>query len=202
MKNPLKIPVQFPNVISKESYNKILTTAKELFSEFGSHEVRVDSICRKAQISRVTFYKEFKNKNHLVFVFMLEEEKEFETSMREMMRKKKKYPAILKEFFSMLDERRKEISCISYESMNKPEVIRLFKLYYRQMESNWRFDLFDLGIREGYIREGIDKNFTSLLLENLTNFYFDLLKQNLYPMHELDKMVIEAFFYGVSQYKE
>ncbi len=44
----------------------IIQTAIDLFSRFGAKRVSVEEICRTARVSKVTFYKYFKNKIALV----------------------------------------------------------------------------------------------------------------------------------------
>jgi len=45
---------------------KIIHAAKELFSRHGAKRVTVEEICRSAGISKVTFYKLFRNKSDLI----------------------------------------------------------------------------------------------------------------------------------------
>ena len=45
---------------------QIVKTAEHLFSRFGSKRVTVEEICRKAEVSKMTFYKHFRNKVSLV----------------------------------------------------------------------------------------------------------------------------------------
>jgi AcrR family transcriptional regulator len=44
----------------------IILIAKELFSKYGAKRVAVEEICRETRVSKVTFYKYFKNKADLV----------------------------------------------------------------------------------------------------------------------------------------
>jgi AcrR family transcriptional regulator len=46
--------------------NTIRKTAEELFSRYGTGRVTVQEICRTAGVSKVTFYKYFRNKDDLV----------------------------------------------------------------------------------------------------------------------------------------
>jgi AcrR family transcriptional regulator len=47
-------------------FRQILETARSLFMRFGIRRVSVEEICREANVSKMTFYKFFKNKNELV----------------------------------------------------------------------------------------------------------------------------------------
>ena len=46
--------------------DRIVETATDLFSRFGSKRVTVEEICRTAGASKVTFYKHFRNKADLI----------------------------------------------------------------------------------------------------------------------------------------
>jgi AcrR family transcriptional regulator len=45
---------------------QILETAEDLFLRFGIKRISIEEICSTAQVSKMTFYKYFKNKNELV----------------------------------------------------------------------------------------------------------------------------------------
>lgn len=45
---------------------QLIQTAKDLFFRYGIKRVTVEEICREANVSKMTFYKHFKNKNELV----------------------------------------------------------------------------------------------------------------------------------------
>ncbi|MEP0134460.1 MAG: TetR/AcrR family transcriptional regulator [Eudoraea sp.] len=55
--------------VSKEkrskSYVAILNAAQALFWKYGIGKVTVEEICKKAEISKMTFYRNFENKNHV-----------------------------------------------------------------------------------------------------------------------------------------
>jgi AcrR family transcriptional regulator len=45
---------------------QIVSTARDLFWKFGFRRVSIEEICREANVSKMTFYKHFKNKDELV----------------------------------------------------------------------------------------------------------------------------------------
>ena len=45
---------------------QIVSTARDLFWKFGFRRVSIEEICREASVSKMTFYKHFKNKDELV----------------------------------------------------------------------------------------------------------------------------------------
>ena len=63
-----------------EKKKDILATAQELFQKFGIKRVSIEEICQTATVSKMTFYKYFKNKNDLVrFLWEKAFEQGFET---------------------------------------------------------------------------------------------------------------------------
>ena len=51
---------------------QILNWGKDLFFKFGPKRVTIDEICKKAKLSRVTFYKYYSNKNQLLLAIRKE----------------------------------------------------------------------------------------------------------------------------------
>ena len=46
--------------------NQIVEAAEKLFNQFGFKKVSVEEICQAADVSKMTFYKYFANKNELI----------------------------------------------------------------------------------------------------------------------------------------
>lgn len=63
MPNRILSEVQLPDFKDRpKKHGDILRTAEQLFMQFGYNKVTVEEICREAGVSKVTFYKYFKNK--------------------------------------------------------------------------------------------------------------------------------------------
>ncbi|MBU8891392.1 MAG: TetR/AcrR family transcriptional regulator [Bacteroidales bacterium] len=52
--------------IDDQKLKEILIAAKELFWKYGFKRVTIEEVCREANVSKMTFYKHFKNKMELV----------------------------------------------------------------------------------------------------------------------------------------
>jgi AcrR family transcriptional regulator len=48
-----------------KKYQDLLNTARELFFKHGTKRVTIEEICEKADVSKMTFYKFFRNKEDL-----------------------------------------------------------------------------------------------------------------------------------------
>ena len=64
MPKPERMKLAPPKAMNKKE--QIVKTAERLFSQFGAKRVTVEEICRKADVSKMTFYKHFRNKVSLV----------------------------------------------------------------------------------------------------------------------------------------
>lgn len=206
MKEKEENPFQHPKVISKEMYDKIIKTAQRLFHE-GSDDfekISIKQICEEAEVSRVSFYKEFEDKNHLVFVLFLEKDKEYSKLMHKRMQERDEngkipFEEIIAEMLHMMGA--SEFSDISLP-LNRQLQKRIYNYYANCPKDNWRYEMFELATREGFFRKDIDINFALLLLKNLTSLYFDLGKAKRLTHGNATSLVVEAFFYGVCEYEK
>jgi AcrR family transcriptional regulator len=55
---------------NRKSYQAILAAAKALFWKFGIKRVSVEEVCKHAGVSKMTFYRMFKNKSELVVLLL------------------------------------------------------------------------------------------------------------------------------------
>lgn len=54
------------NSVKSKKHLSIIKSSEELFMKFGFKKVTIEDICKKAESSKMTFYKFFKNKNELI----------------------------------------------------------------------------------------------------------------------------------------
>ena len=64
---------------------QLIHTAKDLFFKYGIKRVTVEEICQEASVSKMTFYKHFKNKNELVKTMIIQMTDEAMEKYRKLM---------------------------------------------------------------------------------------------------------------------
>ncbi len=68
-----------------KKYDQLVKTAEDLFKRYGMRRVTVEEICQKADVSKMTFYKHFKNKlditKTVINRIVDEKEKEYQALM-------------------------------------------------------------------------------------------------------------------------
>ncbi|HEC92376.1 MAG TPA: TetR/AcrR family transcriptional regulator [Candidatus Atribacteria bacterium] len=189
-------------VVNKENQKlkQILATAQDLFFRYGIRRVTVEEICRTAGVSKMTFYKYFKNKIDLVKKLM---EKIYDQAMaeyRQIMDKPIPYVQKIEETIQWKLEQQKNISqefIKDYLSSDNEELLRFFHQKRDEMLKEI-LDDYSKAQEEGDIRQDLKPEFILYLLNKLTEFYQDesLLKMYGSP-RELTKEVLNFFFYGI-----
>ncbi|SMB86743.1 transcriptional regulator, TetR family [Pasteurella testudinis DSM 23072] len=82
----------------------IQQTALTLFSQHGWKRISVDTICQQAQVSRVTFYKHFKNKKALLKQLLFEQKEEVRLRFLDFLKQEISLETIISQIFKMQEE--------------------------------------------------------------------------------------------------
>lgn len=196
--------VPLPRAISIAKYKNLLNAAQKLFFQFGLHKVSIDEICAKAKVSKMTFYKEFANKNQLALVVyesynaravkdtqkLLEQSIDFLEMIERLILLKQKFSKILGSVFI------KDI-------MSETEFFSQLMESAVKEQKELRLQILQRGKDEGYIRPEIDGDLFELLIQNFAGLFANQDFLQKYPDAEnLSRMGVELFFYGLSNRRE
>ena len=184
-------------------YQNIMQKAKELFIRHGIRRVTVEEICKKSGVSKMTYYKFFRNKIELVkqiLIEMMDEGFKFTDSVmaqdipfQEKARQNIRYK---------IDLIREYGDYFFQELMEIPE-LQSFLVEMNRVNINKILEIFKQGQREKAIRENIKPEFYQFLLEQL-----QLLSENdklkaIFPdMGERVEELISILFYGIFKREE
>jgi AcrR family transcriptional regulator len=89
---------------------QLLATAQDLLMRHGIRRITVEEICSEANISKMTFYKYFKNKIELIKYLLNQIFSEQMTAYREIMEQQIPYPDKVKDMIQLKYEHTKMIS--------------------------------------------------------------------------------------------
>ncbi len=95
------------NKLEKPIVRKIMGAARSLFFRYGTKKVSIEEICREAGVSKMSFYRHFKDKDDISFYVL---EKHFTDRMNE-------YEGILKQDMPF-EDKLKKILYIKIENVN------------------------------------------------------------------------------------
>lgn len=178
----------------------IFSAGEELFIKFGTRKVTIDEICRKAGISKMTFYKYFPNKIELakavlqriaedqmaIFREIMARDIPFEEKVREQIRMKLDAGRRLGEEWprEILEHPESEIS--RYLMNMTGEVTREARAAYEKAQ------------KAGDIRADVRMDFIFYFLENLGTMLQDPRLLSLYgSITELTAELLNFFFWGI-----
>jgi AcrR family transcriptional regulator len=191
---------------NRKSYQSILEASKALFWKFGVKRVSVEEICKHAGVSKMTFYRMFKNKQALVKTLLDKIASEGLQSYQQIMASDISFPEKVKQ---MILEKRKNSEGISQEFMRDVfmsedlELVGLFTAHQEEMKKALVKDLTKAQ-QEGWIRKDLSMEFIMYMLEDMQAKASD---QRFLGLHKdnLQEAIMEMtnfFFYGVTPEKD
>lgn len=189
-----------------KSQQAILTAARALFWRYGIKRVSVEEIAKEAGVSKMTFYRGFKNKMDLVKALLTHIAEEGFQAYQAIMQSDTAFPEKLN---LMLLEKRKNSEGISHEFLrdvfqsDDKTLHQLFAGHQEKMKKALIADFKQAQI-EGWIRQDLSMEFILYMLEDLQEKARDpkflaLHKDNL---QEAIMELTSFFFYGVVPLKE
>ena len=179
---------------------QLIHTAKDLFYKYGIKRVTVEEICQEANVSKMTFYKHFKNKNELVKTMiseitdnalgeyrkLMDSDIPFEDKVRETIRMKfEGSDQMSQEFFS------------DYFPHADPD---LHDFVHQRMHEAMSLIIKDYAEaqKKGEIRQDIKIEFILWYLNKMMELMEDEALQQLYENpQDLIMEMVNFFFYGI-----
>jgi AcrR family transcriptional regulator len=186
---------------TNKKYKELIETTWSLIFKYGIKRITVEEICNKADVSKVTFYKFFRNKEDLVLQVM-----DIYTG-----RFLNEYHEIINKNISFLDKIESVINLKISISQNYSNdfIEEIFTLISSDGELNdfhkqairkstqYDFELFSQGQKEGYIRDDIKPEFFLYFFEQGRIMVNDEKLKSIIPdLHERIKLLVNVYYYG------
>lgn len=186
--------------MSNPKKEQILKTAKELFWKYGIKRVSVEEICAEANVSKMTFYKYFRNKIELAKLIL---QNLFNKAISE-------YREIMDSDIQFIEKVEKTIQlkmdfsvAISQEFINdlyKNEITELQEFMQKFMSLNMQmiYDDYIKAQKDGYIRQDIKVDYIMFILNKMIDLVTDEQLSKMYETpQEMIKENVNFFFYGI-----
>lgn len=181
--------------------NKLVSTTKKLIFYHGIKKVSIEEICKESNVSKVTFYKTFRNKEELV-LYILEEInvdawKKYDKLMEQQIKFQEKMKQLIQFKINWtLNYSKAFISDImdgTYASVSKQmqtqkeKSIEAFKIILTEGKNNGEFNT------------NLSSEFILFMSTHVTNSMSDPIFQNLFKnTTEMFEHIMSFFFYGIS----
>lgn len=179
-------------------YQQIIKSAIDLFKRHGIKKVSIEEICKTSNVSKMTFYKYFKNKTELVKQILTNMMDEGFRHANSVMARNIPFREKTKTNIKYKIEIIHEYGDLFFEDMYRiPELIP----FLAEMNKNGIekiLDIFNQGKKEGAIRENVRPEFYSYLLEQLNMMVNDEKLKKIFPdMSERVEELINIIFHGI-----
>lgn len=181
-----------------------MKTGEELFMRYGVKRVTVEEICRTARVSKMTFYKYFKNKHDMAKGVIVALYDEGQARFDRIMSKDKPFGEKMKQFVQFKLEYGRRTSKEFYRDMlsTSPE-IHEFLEERSQRNVEKMMDLFRRARKDGEIREDLNLEFVSFMLDHVLELSEDPRLLSIFPnTYELVRDWLDFFFYGIMGQRE
>lgn len=183
-----------------QKYQDILETAHHLFWKFGIRRVSVEEVCKEAGVSKMTFYRFFKNKIELARKVIDDIFEDAEEKYTALMNRDIPFEEKIKEQIIMKFEGTKDISeeIIKdiYSGWNK-ELHKIFMTYAARMTQRVQNDYIEAQ-KKGHIRKDVNINFIFYLSQKMAEMTTD---PHLMAIYKTPQEAIMEFmnmlFYGI-----
>ena len=180
-------------------FQQIVETATELFMRFGVKRVTVEEICSTAEISKMTFYKFFKNKielaEYIIFKILDEAQSEFDTIFNQS----NSFADKINQFLIMKMRYARRFSKEFYlDFLNLSPKIHNKIIGYTEKNQLEFIDLIEQAQRNGEVWKDISINFIAFMQNHIFELIEDKRLFALYNnLEELTLDMVNFYFYGI-----
>ncbi len=188
------------DVLKSKKHRQILETSYDLFMRYGIKRVTIEEICRTADVSKMTFYKYFNNKNDLAIsvldsIFTKAQER-YEDIMAQDAPLSEKVKGIIK----LKLDASKDVSTEMLHDLWQnpvPEVADYMKKR-TQLTLKQFLDDMTLAQKKGEIRQNINPHFILYFIGKMQEIAADDKIVNMYEtVQDFTSELINFFFYGI-----
>ena len=179
---------------------QLIQTAKDLFFRYGIKRVTVEEICREANVSKMTFYKHFKNKNELVKTWITEMMEENLEKYRNLMESDLPFKEKVKETINMKLEGTDQMSQEFFSDYIPYADPELHDFIHQRMHDVMGLIIKDYAEaqKRGDIRQDMKIEFVLWYLNKMLDLMEEEALQNMYDNpQDLIMEMVNFFFYGI-----
>lgn len=186
--------------IDDQKLKEILIAAKELFWKFGFKRVTIEEVCREAKVSKMTFYKHFKNKMELVKYLLNHIYEKGMKQYRDIMDSDIPFSEKVKKTLDLKMEQSQDISNEFMDDYIRHADPEMVKFLQQKLNDNLKMIYNDYveAQKKGNLRKDIKPEFILYFLNHMPEIIKDKQLEKMY--NNPQDMIMELtnfFFYGV-----
>jgi len=177
----------------------IVETATDLFMRYGVRRVTVEEICQTAKISKMTFYKYFKNKKvlaeHIIYSILDSAQIEFDAIWNEVSTFNQKIDQFINLKLAYAKKFSKEFF-VDFVNLS-PKIHDNLMEYSKKNQISF-INLIEQAQKNRIIRNDIDINFITFMLNHLMELTEN---EDIFTMYknteDITRNMINFYFYGI-----
>ncbi len=188
-----------------KKFQNTVNTAKKLFWKHGIKRISIEEICTETPVSKMTFYKFFKNKEVLAEYILREVLTGWHDGYLSIMNQKTPFTAKIKKVIELEQKASQNMSEEFIKDIYNSEFTGLQKIINTDRNKYHAEIVKDMieAQQQGEIRKDIKPEFILYLLEDIGNKVMDQKLSRLYKSkQELIMELTNYFFYGITNSKE
>lgn len=178
--------------------------AKELFWKHGFKKVTIDEICKKAGVSRKTFYTFFENKSALVIYLMRKLTDEAFEESRKIMESDCSFAEKLEKSLQVKLQRNKEMSIEFVADFYNPDAAEILACFHEIMEKSMAMlvDFLKKSQQAGEMNPDLNLNYVLWLMQKQVEFCSSPDLMHMFPdVDTLTKQLTQTLIYGIMPMK-
>ena len=185
---------------TNKKYQLIIKTSRDLFMRYGIKRVTVEEICKTAGVSKMTFYKHFKNKLDLALFILDNIFQEGVNRYKRIMDQDIPYSEKAKEIIKLKLISTEDLSKEMLKDFYDKSIPEVAEMIQKITQENFKLLLDDLvtAQKKGEIRQDINLHFIIHMLSQMQEMATDEKLLSLYGSTQaLASEFINFFFYGI-----
>lgn len=191
--------------IKTKKYQLLIAAARDLFMQYGIKRITVGEICEKAGVSKMTFYKHFKNKTDLALFILNKEFEEGLKRYKRIMGRDVPYSEKAKEIIKLKLDSSEDIGEEILKDLMASSIPEVAEMMHKITIENFKlfFDDMVVAQKKGEIRKEINPHFIIALLGRMQDMAADEKVLSMYESPQaLTSEIINFFFYGILSREE
>lgn len=179
---------------------QLISNAKVLFDKHGFKKVTIDEICKKAIVSRKTFYTYFGNKNDLVLIIFHEMMDNAFAIYKEIVESKLSFADKLEKMFSYKYANAEKISMEFISDFYNPESAELLEFFNKNVEKSLMLmrDFFKKAQDNGEMNPDLNLDYVMWLMQKATESCGTQELMSFFPDADtLTRQVSQSLVYGI-----
>ena len=185
--------------------NQLLDTAKSLFWRYGINRVTIEEICSEANVSKMTFYNHFDNKNDIIKKILDKLYSDAMIEYRHIMDSDRKYKDKVADLYQLKLNATNEISHEFLNDLFGSGDEELMSFMNTKIQENLSVMVNDFisAQKKGEIRKDIKPEFINYFLNHMIKLGEDPELNSLYPSaQDMIMELLNFFFYGILPHSE